>query len=189
MTADKFRAAAEKLAEDTARLAGRIANRRNITRDQKAVRIAALLNNADAAATALADGWTSRQLETLTGQATPAKGVLPTDHSERLLKSANTVLADGIDLDRVERLARSEVMSTAQSAATEAMTGRKVRGGYIGWRRMTNPGACDLCVKWAASKRVFPPDVTMARHVSCGCVPEAVISETKPKPIRRKSQT
>ena len=73
--ADDFQAAMEKLADDTAAQARRIANRRNITKADKVVRLAGLLNRANAAATALADDHTRRQIEALTGRAVPARGL------------------------------------------------------------------------------------------------------------------
>lgn len=189
--ADKFQTALETLAEDTATAARRIANRRNITRADKVVRIAALLQRSNATATALADAWTSRQLEDLTGRATPAKGIAATDDSERLLKSAKTALEDrGTALERVERLARSEPLQTAQSSVTEAMTGRKAgRGGYLGWVRQLNAGACEVCQRWERGGRVWPADHYMPRHPSCACVQRIVTTTTKPKPVRKRKRT
>lgn len=187
--ADRFQDAIEKLADDTAAQARRIANRRNISKADKAVRLAALLNRANASATGLADSATSRQLESLTGRPAPARGLLPTDGSDRLLKSARTVLADPDPLERVERLARSEPLATGQSSVTEALSGRKHgRGGYIGWVRQLNANACDLCTHWARGGRVFPATHGMATHPACGCVQQLVLTKTAPKPVRRKQK-
>lgn len=189
--ADTFQTALEKLAEDTAAAARRIANRRNITKADKVVRIAALLQRSNATATALADAWTSRQLEDLTGRATPAKGIAATDDSERLLKSAKTALEDrATALERVERLARSEPLQTAQTSVTEALTGRKAgRGGYLGWVRQLNVGACEVCQRWERGGRVWPADHYMPRHPNCACVQRVVTTTTKPKPVRKRKRT
>jgi len=187
--ADDFQNALDKLADDTAATARRIANRRNITRADRAVQLAGLLNRANAEAVALADGFTSRQLENLTGRPAPARGVLPTDESERLLKAAQTVMADGEPLDRVERLARSEPLDTAQTAVTEAMSGQTGTGGtYYGWIRQLNKGACEVCRRWARNGRVWPADHRMPRHISCACVQKIVTTSTKPKPVRTRKQ-
>lgn len=179
----------EKLADDTAAQARRIANRRNITKADKVVRLAGLLNRANAAATALADDHTRRQIEALTGRAVPARGIPATDDSERLLKAVKTVLA-GPDspLERAERLARSEPLATAQSTVTEAATGQRVRGGYLGWMRKLDADPCERCRWWARNGRVWPASHRMPRHPSCRCVQELVISPTKPKPVRIKKR-
>lgn len=188
MSADQFQTALERLADNTAQQARRIANRRNIGKSTKAVQLAALINRSNAAAVALADAHASRQLESLTGRAVPARGLLPTDDSARLLKSARTALEDrDTALDRVERLARSEPLSTAQTSVTEALSGQKAgRGGYIGWTRQTNAGACELCTHWARGNRVWPADRYMPRHPNCACVQRITITTTKPRPVRKR---
>ena len=187
-SADRFQAVLEKLADDTAAQARRIANRRNITKADKVARLAGLLNRANAQAVALADVFTSRQLEDLTGTARPATGVLPADESDRLLRSARTALEDrDTALERVERLARSEPLATAQTTATEALSGQKhSRGDYLGWVRQLNVGACQLCAHWARGDRVWPADHWMPRHPDCKCVPRIVITPTKPRPVRKR---
>lgn len=186
-TSDLFQSALEKLADDTTTAARKIMARKISTTD-KAVKLAALLNRANAQAVALADTFTSRQLESLTGRATPARGITPTDDSDRLLKSAKTALEDrGTAVERVERLARSEPLQTAQTSATEALSGHKQgRGGYLGWVRQLNAGACELCTHWERNGRVWPADHWMPRHPNCACVPRIVLSTTKPKTVRKR---
>ncbi|WP_199255617.1 hypothetical protein [Mycolicibacterium mengxianglii] len=185
---DLFQAALEKLADNTATAARKITNRRNITKADKVIRLAALFNRANATATALGDVFTSRQLEELTGHPTPTKGIPATDDSARLLKSATTALEDReAALERVERLARSEPLQSAQRAATEAMSNHfGKRGGYIGWTRQLNTGACEVCQRWERDGRVWPPDHRMPQHPNCACVQRIVITTTKPKSVRRK---
>ncbi|MDA2893060.1 hypothetical protein PDG61_19215 [Mycolicibacterium sp. BiH015] len=189
--ADRFQSAIEKLADDTARTARRIANRRNITKAAKAEQLATLINRANAAAVTLGDSYTTLQLESLTGQPAPAKGVLPTDESERLLQAARTALEDrDTALERIERLARSETLGTAQSTVTNALDGTpRTRGGYIGWTRQLNARACEVCQRWERGGRVWPADHYMPRHPNCACVQQLVITTTKPKPVRRRRNT
>lgn len=186
--ADQFQTAIEKLAEDTANAARRIANRRNITKADRAVRLAALLNTANAHATTLAEGFTNRQVETLTGRPVPAKGLLPVDDSERLLKATRTVMEDRDPLERIERLARSEPLSTAQTTVTNAMEGRKPARGFFGWTRQLNAGACELCRHWARGGRVWPADHRMPRHPNCACVQQITQQANKPKPVRKRKK-
>lgn len=185
--ADTFQAELEKLADQTAAHAARIV-RAHRSKAERVARLVSLLQRSNATATALGDTFTSRQLEALTGQPTPTTGVLPTDDSERLLKAARTALEDrSTSLERVERLARSEPLQTAQQTVTEAMTGKRVgRGGYLGWVRQTNAGACELCQHWARGGRVFPPDHGMARHPNCACVQRLVITTARPKQVRKR---
>lgn len=188
-TSDVFQSAVEKLADDTATAARKILARK-ISKTDKAVKLAGLLNRANAQAVTLADTFTSRQLESLTGKATPATGITPKDDSDRLLKSAKTALEDRTTaLERVERLARSEPLQTAQASATEALSGHKIgRGGYLGWVRQLNANACELCTHWERGGRVWPPDHWMPRHPNCACVPRIVVSKTRPKPVRRRKK-
>ncbi|UJL27007.1 hypothetical protein HZU38_18875 [Mycolicibacterium vanbaalenii] len=187
-TADRFQSALEKLADDTATAARRIANRRNLTKADKAVRLAGLLNRANAAAVALGDGFTARQIEALTGTPAPAAGVLPADESDRLLQAAQTALEDRDSaLERVERLARSEPVDTAQTAVTDAMNSHTPpKGQHFGWTRLLNSGACEVCVRWARNGRVWPATHWMPRHPNCACVQQIVTTDTPPKPVTKR---
>lgn len=186
--ADQFQDAMEKLADDTARTARRIANRRNISKAERAIRLAALINTSNARAVALGEAFTIRQLEDVTGKPVAATGVLPADDSERLLDAARKIMSDKTPLERVERLARGEAASAAQSAATDALSSQKPpRGGFTGWRRQLDANACPRCRRWAGKGgRVFPADHRFARHPNCLCVPVVVITTTPPKPVRNR---
>lgn len=187
-TADDFQHALERLADDAAAQARRITNRRNISRADKAIRLSGLINRKNAQAVALAEHFTSHQLEELTGQPAPARGVLPADESDRLLQAAQTALENrDTALERVERLARSEPLDTAQTTVTNALDGiTRTRGGHLGWTRQLNAGACEVCQRWARGSRVWPADHFMPRHPNCACVQRLVIVPTKPKPVRRQ---
>lgn len=187
--ADDFQNALEALADDTAKAARRIANRRNVTKADRAVQLVGLLNRANASAVALGDGFTSRQLEALTGRPVPSTGVLPTDDSERLLDAVRTIMADRAPLDRIERLSRSEATSAAQSAATDALSAQKPRRGFYGWVRQLDANACERCRRWASKGRVFPAAHRFARHPNCLCVPKVVQTNTRPKPVRTRRKT
>jgi len=186
---DDFQHALEVLADDTAKAARKIVNRRNVTKADRAVRLAALLNRANATATGLGEAFTNRQLEALTGRPVTAKGLLPTDDSERLLKAAETVMEDRDPVERVERLARSEPIGKAQTAVTDAMEGRKgSRGKFFGWVRQLNAGACEVCRRWERGGRVWPADHWMPRHPNCVCVQRIIQTTTPPKPVRKRKK-
>jgi len=188
--ADAYQSALEKLADGTARAARRAANRRNVTKAMRAANVAAIVQRGNAQALALAEMFTARQLEHVTGRAALAKGLLPTDDSDRLTKAAKTILADPDPLGRAERLAMAEVLHTAQGAVQESLTGkRKGRGGYLGWVRQLDAEACPKCQHWARNGRVWPPQHPMPRHFNCRCVQRLVITPEAPKPVKtRKKQ-
>lgn len=101
---DEYQAATEQLATQTARDALAVyadLTTGRIPPDDAALLIAALINRANASATALADVWLSVQIEQLAGEPVPTVGVLPADSSERLAKAANTVLSDRPDAGKV----------------------------------------------------------------------------------------
>lgn len=185
--ADKYQAELEKLADATARAARRAANRRNVTRAARAANVAAIVQRGNAQALALAEAFTQRQLESATGRAIPAKGLLPADDSDRLLKAAKTVLSEPDPLVRVERLGASEVLYTAQGGVQESMDGRKrSRGGYLGWVRQMDSNPCERCQRWYRNGRIWPPDHPMPRHFNCRCVQRIVLVSEQPKPVRKR---
>lgn len=185
--ADKYQTELEKLADATARAARRAANRRNVTRATRAANVAAIVQRGNAQALALAESFTQRQLEGVTGRAVPAKGLLPVDDSERLLRAAKTILSEPDPLARVERLGASEVLYTAQGGVQESMTGRKrSRGGYLGWVRQMEADPCERCRWWSRNGRVWPPDHRMPRHHNCRCVQRVVLVPDQPKPVRKR---
>lgn len=188
--ADRYQAELEKLADSTAQAARRAANRRNVTKAARAANVAAIVQRGNAQALALAEAFTQRQLEGVTGRAVPAKGLLPADDSDRLLKAAKTILEDPDPLARIERLGESEVLHTAQGGVQESLTGRhRSRGGYLGWVRRMESDPCKRCVWWSRNGRVFPPDHRMPRHHSCRCVQEIVLVPVKPLPVRKRKKT
>lgn len=185
--ADRYQAELEKLADSTARAARRAANRRNVTRATRAVNVAAIVQRGNAQALGLAEAFTQRQLESVTGRATPARGLLPADDSDRLLKAAKTILAEPDPLARIERLGASEVLYTAQGGVQESLTGRKrSRGGYLGWVRQMEADPCKRCRWWSRNGRVWPPDHRMPRHHNCRCVQKIVLVTEKPLPVRKR---
>ncbi|OBC08990.1 hypothetical protein A5784_06330 [Mycobacterium sp. 852013-50091_SCH5140682] len=187
--AEAYQAALEKLADTTAHAARRAANRRNVTRATRAANVAAIVQRGNAQAVSLAEAWTQRQLEHVTGRVSLAQGLLPTDDSERLMQAAKTILADPDPLARAERLAVSEVLHTAQGAVQESLSGtRKARGGYLGWVRQTESDACPKCQRWARNGRVWPPSHWMPRHFNCRCVQRIVTVPEPPKPVKNRKR-
>lgn len=187
--ASDYQAALEKLADKTARAARRAANRRNVTKATRAANLAAIVQRANAQALALAEAYTQRQLEDITGRAVPAKGLLPTDDSERLLKAAKTIMADPDPLARAERLAQAEILHTAEGGVRDSMTGKKrARGGYLGWVRHLEPTACERCRHWARNGRIWPAQHPMPRHFNCRCVQEFIKVNQAPKTVRTRKK-
>lgn len=187
--ADAYQLQLEKLADRTAKAARLAANRRNVTRATRAANLASIVQRGNAQALALAEAFTTRQLENLTGRASPAKGLLPVDDSGRLMQAAKTILSDPDPLARAERLAVAEILHTAQSGAQQTMAGKKrVRGGYLGWVRQLDADACPICRRWWRNGRVYPPAHPMPRHFNCRCVQRIVTIPQSPKPVKTRKK-
>lgn len=78
---------------------------------------------------------------------------------------------------RLERLARSEPLATAQRATVEVMAEQPK---VIGWRRVLDADPCRLCVWLYANGRIYKPTTRFRQHPNCNCAAEPVI-ETKEK--------
>lgn len=89
---------------------------------------------------------------------------------------------------RLERLARSEVFNAAQNGTNEALSSHKVKGRYLGWVRQLEAGHCQLCEWWAKDGRVWPKSHRMVTHPNCNCVQRVVVTDTRPKPVKRKKR-
>ena len=179
-TVEDFQQATESLADDTERqvqafhdalLAGAL------SRPGAVLKVAAAVNRGNAVAVSLADAYVAAAIEELTQVPTPTIGILPVDHSERLVKAAETILieppTDATPQDvRLARLARSEPMETAQRTVTEAMIGQPL---VEGWVRQFDSDPCELCVWWWRNGRVWPKDHPMPTHKGCNCQPRIVL--------------
>lgn len=174
---DDYQDALEKLAHRTAA---------QVQDHTDPVLIVALINRARAEAVALADVYTARQIEQALGDAVTPVGVLPTDESERLTEAVKTIDTD-VPM-RLERLARTEVFTAAQSTVTESLssvTDRPRR--HVGWVRQLDPAHCERCEWWARNGRVWPKNHPMPTHPNCNCVQRVVITDIEPKPVRKKN--
>ncbi|MEZ5202734.1 MAG: hypothetical protein R2742_16195 [Micropruina glycogenica] len=78
---------------------------------------------------------------------------------------------------RLERLARSEPLATAQRVTVEVMAEQPK---VIGWRRVLDADPCKLCVWLYANGRIYKPTTRFRQHPNCNCQPDPVI-ETKEK--------
>lgn len=159
--------------------------------------IAAVINMANASATTLADAYVSTQVEILSGVPTPAIGVPPVDDADRLHAAAQTILDDAdreaeeLDLPeadkpvdnsgaahttemRLVRLAESEPVATAQRVAVEVMDAQPE---VIGWRRVLDADACNLCQFLWRGGRVYRTTTPFQRHPNCNCQPEPVLAD------------
>ncbi len=151
--------------------------------------IAAVVNTANAAATTLADVFTSAQVEAVTSLPQPPTGIAPTDDGVRLIKAVETILADLPEpgptqeraeepdpaetaANRLERLARAEPLDTGQAVTVEIVNRLPV---VEGWTRKLDADPCERCVRWAEDGRVFPKDHHFKRHLNCNCQQEIVI--------------
>ncbi|WP_353107739.1 hypothetical protein [Gordonia sp. (in: high G+C Gram-positive bacteria)] len=140
--------------------------------------IAYLIAQANGRARSLADMAMALQIMVQLDEAVPVPGVDYPDDTPRLLKSASTVLgtaeASEVPEKIVARLARSEPLEAAASAATDSM----VRSGLTkGWVRDKSTNACQLCEWWWREGRVWPAEHPFQHHKGCTCSPKPVMKE------------
>lgn len=155
-----------------------------ITEDEAAALIAAIISTSNYRAAALGDLSLSADLTKATGTVVPPVGVVPDkDDVRRLNKAAKTLLATLPDTPdpqgRAARLGRSEPLTAAQEARGEALTRSEL---VEGWTRSVS-GACQLCNWWSRDGRVWPKDHTMPRHKGCRCTQNPVLVE-RVKPVQ-----
>ncbi|OMC09230.1 hypothetical protein [Mycolicibacterium fortuitum] len=183
-----YQAATEELAAGTVRrvLAIYAAHRAGqVVVDAAAELIAEVINRANAAATSLADVFLSRQIEEAAGVPTPTVGIVPTDEVERLTGAVSTILdvpepAEGEPDQRemrLERMARSEPLETAQAAAVNAMEHQPL---VAGWVRQMDAEPCELCRWWWRDGYVWPKTKKFQSHPGCNCQPRVVLAEQGP---------
>ena len=77
---------------------------------------------------------------------------------------------------RLERLARSEPLDTAQAITIEIVDRLPV---VTGWRRKLDADPCQRCVRWAEDGRVFPTGHHFKRHYGCNCAAEITTIATE----------
>lgn len=94
------------------------------------------------------------------------------DPDDRLAEAMRTVLDTSETSDeagmRIERLGRGEATAAAYGALMGAM---RASGIVRGWRRVTEPDACELCNELAARDELLDTDIEMYRHKGCACIP------------------
>jgi hypothetical protein len=145
--------------------------------------VATLINRSNAAATTLADVFLALQIEQGSGEPTPAVGLLPRDDADRLVKAANTILAApepaGGEPDqptmRLQRLAHSEPLETAQYATHDAMQQQPL---VEGWTRAMDADPCQLCRWWWREGRIWPKEHPFQSHKGCNCQPKVVLAKS-----------
>jgi hypothetical protein len=147
--------------------------------------IAGIINRANAAAVTIADVFVATQIEQAAGVPTPATGVPPVDDSARLVQAAHTILsAPPPEPDqpeptntapmRLDRLARSEPLETAQRASVDAMAAQPL---VEGWTRQMDADPCQLCRWWWREGRIWPKEHPFQSHKGCNCQPKVVLAE------------
>ena len=88
---------------------------------------------------------------------------------------------------RLIRLAFNEPVQAATFTFSEHIEKSKV---VSGWRRGTEPDACQLCRWWARDGRVWEPSHAMPRHPGCTChqVPVVNVETTNYQKARQARQ-
>jgi hypothetical protein len=129
---------------------------------------AAVVASFNAAATALADMALASIIKTL-----PLGLARPLDELDRLVR-AFTTLGELIADDepeaaraKVARIARAEPLDAGREAFQAAMKAHPEV--VIGWRRQTQPGACERCLA-LADGTVLATDSKIIDHPGCNCV-------------------
>lgn len=156
-----------------------------ITEDEAAALIAAIVSTSNYRAAGLADLSLAADLTKATGTVVPPVGIVPDkDDVRRLNTAAKTLLAVLPDTPdpqaRAARLGRSEPLTAAQNARGEALTRSQV---VEGWTRSVSGSGCQLCNWWSRDGRVWPKDHTMPRHKGCRCTQNPVLVE-RVKPVQ-----
>ncbi|MCX2716083.1 hypothetical protein [Mycolicibacterium sp. J2] len=210
MTAvEQFQSATEQLASDTQQSALTLYGQYQVGQldhADTALLLAALINRANASAVSLADVWLAIQIEEQTGQPVPTVGVLPKDHSERLVKAVNTVLsnetAPKLPVDDAANVVTDDV---ADNGSPSLMTEPDQAGNRIarlaraepfeaaqqatheaiqkqplveGWVRQMDADPCQLCKWWWREGRVWPKAHPMPRHKGCNCQQKVVVAQS-----------
>jgi hypothetical protein len=162
-----------------------------IDEDQFRERSATVLNRGNAKATVASDRAVAAEKAKATQAPARPAGVRPISDKERLRQAVATTgekvkpgpEGEAQRAERLRRLAKSEPYSTAQETITKS--GKKA--GATGWVRAVNPGACQLCRKWADGK-VRPNDIRMVRHIGCTCLPRpAFLNRATKRKLKKKA--
>ena len=128
-----------------------------------------LLVRTRARAVALADVGLAADLSLATGEAVPTVGLPPEDDAPDLARTAllAALAAEAYRRDpsaAVAVLARSQALEAVQEATVAAM---REQPDVVGWTRVLNAGACELCRDLAGD--VLPVHADMYHHRGCGC--------------------
>ncbi len=146
-----------------------------LSADEFIERAALLVGMAQARMWSLADASLAAYLSARTGQAVPALGILAPDEGGRLRDGLVTLLAV-VDPEgpaaRIARYGRSETAGAFQDGYSVAMDSRD---DVVGWRRVLNVDACELCNWLYKGGRIYPTGKNFHRHPGCGCHPEPVL--------------
>lgn len=156
-----------------------------LTDEEAAALIAAVVSTANLRAAALGDLSLSADLTKATRTVVPPSGVVPPpDEIRRLNKAAATlleVLPETPDPEaRAARLGRSEPLTSAVNARGEALSRSQL---VEGWTRQVSGSGCELCGWWSRDGRVWPKDHPMPQHKGCRCTQTPVLVE-RVKPVQ-----
>ncbi|NNH69175.1 hypothetical protein HLB23_04705 [Nocardia uniformis] len=159
-----------------------------LSRDETVEALARLIASANSRAATLADTALAVDLMKQLGTAVPTQGITrPEGDIARLRKASSTVLekanASPVPEAIIARLARSEALTAAAEAFSEAMRkNRKVKG----WVRGVSPNGCQLCEWWWREGRVWPANHPMPTHKGCTCAPKPVVRKSIASTIKTR---
>lgn len=147
-----------------------------LTESEFVASAAAVIAQADGRAVRVADRAMAVQLSRLLRRRVRPQPTELKDQRPRLRESVKTLLderpktvASTAELvasqrSRLGRLARSEPLSTGQTAVQ-----KNLEREQVGWIRAVGPDPCPLCEEWDDGE-VRPASVRMAHHPNCSCV-------------------
>ena len=145
----------------------------DLTDNEFAALLAALVARANGRATAVADLALAASITVSLRRPVAPLGLLPpTSDTARLERAARTLrgrLEDTPDpAARVARLGRAEPLTAAARAYSAGMA---TSPHVTGWSRGLSGKACQLCQWWSGGGRVFPAERPMPTHTGCTCTP------------------
>ena len=157
-----------------------------IAREAAVLLIASVINNANAAAVSLGDLFLALQIEEVIDEPVPTVGIAPTDHSDRRVKAAKTILfnddtdtddervdtdtddeqvdddtdqeSDPADDESISRLTRLARAEPLETAQLATHEAMQQQPLVEGWVRQFDANPCQLCVWWWREGRIWPKE-------------------------------
>lgn len=89
---------------------------------------------------------------------------------EQVREALDTIVSEGGETERVERLARDEAIAATQRGYQDGIRLQHDER-IVGYRRGVNPDCCELCFWLWKEGYVYDIDQPMHRHIGCRCWP------------------